>query len=134
MYYARPDNLANALALPVGRGRAQIQAAMQVAVLVQDEVIGGLTAAPQQGSAFPKSRSPMLSTAPLRRPAVQRKTEKPPKLEDKFEFSNWNRTRADLGAVIRKDRVLDSFDPKTGAVKSGMAAKHSLTSNSSNWR
>ena len=117
MYYARPDNLANALALPVGRGRAQIQAAMRVAVLVQDEVIGGLTAAPQL-SAFPKSRSPMLATPPLRRPAVQRKTEKPPKLEDKFEFSNWNRTRADLGAVIRKDRVLDSFDPKTGAVKS----------------
>jgi hypothetical protein len=118
MYYARPDNIANALALPAGRGRAQVQAAMQVAILVQDEVIGGLKAAPQQGSAFPKSRSPILSTSPLHRPAIQRKKEKPPKLEDKFEFSHWNRTRSDLGAVIRKDRVLDTFDPKTGAVKS----------------
>ena len=123
MYYARPDNLPHALALPTGGRREDIRAAMQVADSVQQQVIGGLTRAPQQASPFPKHRTPAISGPPSRLPVVQRKKDKPPKLEDNFNFDNWNRLRGQLGTVVREDRILGSVDAKTGAVESKPGGK-----------
>jgi hypothetical protein len=90
MYYARPTYIRP---LP---SEEQIRQALQTALLVQDQVIGGLTRAPHDE----------VAKLALGSPAIQRKdTSKPPKLKDDFEFGPWNRQRAALHSVIEEDRI-----------------------------
>lgn len=116
-YYARPDNLEQALDLPRFRRRRR-QDYMRIAEAVREEVIGDLTQEPEAARTYARRRGRPDLSAAAGPPRIQRqpKGNKPAKaattLVDHFNYNTWSMNRKTLARIVDKD--LGDFELSRG--------------------
>lgn len=106
MYFARPNNLNDALT--GARGNRRVQGDMVLANLIQDQVVTPLLTAPEKVKALSRRSRPAAED-----PRVRRKPRPSPKLKETFKLTAWKQHQESL----RKD-----VHPMTDPAKTNLAA------------